>query len=184
MAPSPTEPHKDATEFRLPPTVTTPADITQLARELESLETYLHQAKMRKEQDAPLPKTSRGFDDIATLNNLDMREKDDRKTLNAFLQILHTKAPVLHISFSVEPSSAFTAKLVIKLREQISPFTLVRIGKQPTIGGGCIVRSTNKQFDFSFRQYLVSQRGQLADALARVAAESKAKETPVAKAAA
>lgn len=160
------------TEFRLPPTISGPADVTQLARELESLENYLYQAGLRAEA-LQLPKLSRAFSDIAELNRLDMLQESDRKTLQAFLQVLHSKAPVLHISFSVEPSSAFTAKIVTWLRGNISPFVLVHIGKQPTIGGGCVVRTTNKQFDFSFRQYMNAKRDVLVEALARSAEDAK-----------
>lgn len=150
--------------FRLPPTISGPSDVSQLARELESLENYLYQAKLRTDE-IRLPKTSRAFQDVATLNKLNMLDQAHRKTLAAFLKVLQEKAPVLHISFSVEPSSAFTAKILTWLRANISPFMLVRIGKQPTIGGGCVVRTTNKQFDFSFRQYMDAKRGVLVEAL-------------------
>lgn len=161
--------------FRLPPTLSGPADVARLARELESLESYMYQAGLRHKGEAiKLPKMSRAIDDLAQLNKLELLKPEDRKKLGALLTVLHTKAPVMHISFSVEPSAAFVAKLVNWLRENINPFVLVTIGKQPTIGGGCVVRTTNKQFDFSFRQYLQGHRGDLSNALAEVAKQTKA----------
>ena len=38
------------------------------------------------------------------------------------------------------------------LRREIHPVVLLTVGLQPSIGAGCIVRSTNKQFDFSLRE--------------------------------
>jgi hypothetical protein len=34
---------------------------------------------------------------------------------------------------------------------------LVRVGLQPNIGAGCVVRTTNKSFDFSLRRFFDSK---------------------------
>ncbi|HYH36035.1 MAG TPA: hypothetical protein VD706_00875, partial [Candidatus Saccharimonadales bacterium] len=68
------------------------------------------------------------------------------------------RSPVLHISFSADPSPTFTEKLMTWLREEIHPLVLLSVGLQPTIGAGCIVRTTNKQFDLSLREDFLKKR--------------------------
>ena len=57
----------------------------------------------------------------------------------------------MHISFSADPSPLFTQKLITWLRAELHPLVLIQIGIQPNMGAGCVVRTTNKYFDFSLR---------------------------------
>jgi hypothetical protein len=141
-------------DILLPPILVGKSDLTRLRRELESLEDYLHQAALRKEspEKLKLPKTSRLLDEFATLNSLDLLHRADHERAKALLEQAADKAPQLHFSFSVEPSSAFLAKLVTWLRANIHPQALVQVGLQPNIAAGCVVRTANKQFDLSLRQ--------------------------------
>jgi F0F1-type ATP synthase delta subunit len=70
---------------------------------------------------------------------------------------------VLHISFSADPSVSFLEKLMAWLRKEIHPLVLVTVGLQPSIGAGCIIRSTNKQFDLSLRQDFKKKQDMLRD---------------------
>ena len=51
------------------------------------------------------------------------------------------------------------------LRREIHPLVLMTVGLQPNIGAGCIVRTTNKYFDFSLRQDFANKRDLLQAAL-------------------
>lgn len=140
---------------------------------MEALEEYLHRAALRKEE-VKLPKTSRVLDQLAEANEVDLLDKEARQHLNALLESVQQHAPVLHISFAAEPSAAFTAKVVGWLRANISQYTLVQIGLQPSIAAGCVVRTTNKVFDFSLRQYLSEHRDLLKKSLNELAAKAEA----------
>jgi F0F1-type ATP synthase delta subunit len=131
------------------------------------LEEYLHQAALRKEDPAniKLPKTSRMLEEFANLNKLDLLHKADHDRAMQTLSGLSDHAPMLHISFSAEPSSAFLAKLMVWLRQNIDPMVLVNVGLQPAIAAGCIVRTRNRQFDLSLAESFKKQRTLLADAL-------------------
>jgi hypothetical protein len=83
----------------------------------------------------------------------------DRKLLVQVLAKLHETAPIMHISFSVDPPGPYVQKIVTWLRKNIHPFVLVTVGLQPNIGAGCVVRTTNKMFDFSLREYFSQKRG-------------------------
>ncbi len=49
-------------------------------------------------------------------------------------------------------------KLVVWLRANIHPQILVHLGLQPSIAAGCVVRTANKQFDFSLSEAFEKQR--------------------------
>lgn len=150
----------------LPLLVISPSDVTRLARELEALDDYLHQAGLRKGGDAvKLPRTSRMLDELATANSLNFLQAEDRKKTGAFLQQIAKSSPVVTMSFAAEPSSAFLAKVVTWLRQNIHQSLLLRVGLQPTIAAGFTLRTTNKYFDFSLRQHFNEQRPLLIEKL-------------------
>lgn len=143
----------------LPLMVTSPTDIGRLLRELESLDNYLMQFHFKGEDDkATMPKTSKFMDNLVEVNKLDLVDAAHRKQMLAFLQKTKQHAPVLHISFGSDPAPAFMEKLITWLRREIHPMVLVTVGLQPNIGAGCLVRSTNKYFDFSLRQNFAKNR--------------------------
>jgi F0F1-type ATP synthase delta subunit len=151
------------TDMQLPVLLTGRTDLVRLRRELESLEDYLHQAALRKEtpDHLKLPKTSRMLDAFAADNKLDLLHRADHEKAQTAIDTMLAHAPQMHISFSVEPSSAFLAKLVTWLRQNIHPQVLVHVGLQPGIAAGCIVRTQNKQFDLSLRHSFEKNRGLL-----------------------
>ncbi len=157
-----TENRSEAPGLQLPVSVVSRVDLGRLLREVEALDDFLRQAAIRSPgAGAKLPRTSRLLDDIVAANQLNALHKQDRDRLISFLTAVKAQAPVLHMSFSADPSPLFTSKLVTWLRKEIHPFTLLRVGLQPTIGAGCVVRTTNKQFDLSLRSRFQAQRGLL-----------------------
>jgi F0F1-type ATP synthase delta subunit len=153
--------------LQLPPIVVGKSDLTRLRRELESLEEYLHQAALRKEspETLKLPKTSRLLDELVQLNGFNLLHRADHERAKMMLEQAATKAPQLHFSFSVEPSSAFLAKLTTWVRQNIHPQALIQVGLQPSIAAGCVVRTANKQFDLSLRQSFEKHKTMLAEQL-------------------
>jgi hypothetical protein len=59
------------------------------------------------------------------------------------------------------------------LRREVHPVVLMTIGLQPNLGAGCIVRSSNKQFDCSLRQDFIKKRDLL---MSKIIAEEPTKE--------
>jgi F0F1-type ATP synthase delta subunit len=147
----------------LPVLVTTPGDIKRLARELKVLDEYMRQQALRTpgQPMAKLPKTSRLLDELAAANDLNLLDEAARHQLTAFLTVTEGYAPVVHISFAVDPSSAFLQKIVGWFRQNIHPLVLVRVGLQPSIAAGCTVRTTNKYFDFGLGMRFKQRRDEL-----------------------
>lgn len=150
MAPS-TLPAADAI-FKLPLTVVTKVDAGRLIREMEQLDDFLNQSAVRAPgEPTKMPKTSRMLDETIEVNKLNMLHEQDRQRLLAFLGQIKTKAPIMHISFSADPSPLFTQKLITWLRSEIHPLLLLQVGLQPNMGAGCVLRTSNKYFDLSLR---------------------------------
>lgn len=163
------EPKADnpTTSAELPLAVIQAADIGRLSRELSAVDENLLQLSLRQGGDpVQFPKTSRLLEQVARLNGMNLMQAEDRKQLLGLLAAISRDAPVLHMSFSVDPTPAFLEKLITWMRREIHPQILLSIGLQPTIGAGCVVRSTNKQFDFSLRQDFLRKRDLLKAALA------------------
>lgn len=150
----------------LPDSVSTRGDVGRLLRELEMLSDFLGQASIRQPGTAvQAPKTSNVFDEMVTKNKLNMLQEDHRSKLKNFLSSLREKAPVLHVSFSAEPSPMISQQLTAWVRQNLHPYIILQIGLNPSIGAGCILRTTNKFFDLSLREKFNSQKAALAQQL-------------------
>src|SRR5215469_2705509 len=113
---------KAGQSFVLPVTVVGPADVRRLSRELEDVDEFMRQAAIRKSGTAAsLPKTTRTLDSFADANALNFLQAVDRAKATAFLDDVISDSPVIHMSFAVDPSAAFTAKIVTWLRQNIHP---------------------------------------------------------------
>lgn len=153
--------------LQLPVLVVSPTDVGRLIRELEQIDDGLLQLGLRAGGDqVKMPKTSRLMDQAVAENKLNLLQKPDRVVLLQFLTTVRKHSPVMHMSFSADPSPLFLEKLVSWLRQEVHPLVLVTIGLQPNIGAGCIVRTVNKQFDFSLRQDFANKRDLLLKQLA------------------
>ena len=155
------------TEFILPTLIFGLVEVRRLKREIEALNDYLAQAAIRNAGEAGnlLPRVSRLLEALAAENHLNLLQSADRLALHDFLDGLIARAPVIHMSFASDPSAAFTARIVTWLRASINPYVLLQIGLQPTIAAGCMVRTTNRSFDFSLRHRFDESRQLLLQSL-------------------
>ncbi len=153
-------------DLHLPIAIVGRMDVARLLRELDALDNFLEAAVLREPNDNPkLPKTSRLFDEMIQQNKLEPLLEADRRAMREFLEKIRNSAPLMHMSFSSDPSPLFLQKLVTWLRTNIGPTVLLQVGLQPTIGAGCILRTTNRHFDFSLRQKFVKEKNTLINKL-------------------
>ena len=168
----------------LPTVIVTPTDIGRLIRELETIRNNLLQLTVRDPgSHVSMPSTSKRMEKLADLNKWNLLQEEDRQAMKDFLQGLKDKPIVMHISFSSDPSPSFLEKLIVWLRREINPLVLVTVGLQPTIGAGCVVRTTNKYFDLSLRQTLIAKRPLLLEQIVPAVTAEKAPAEPEAVAA-
>lgn len=157
-------------DFVLPVSVVGPVDLGQVIRGLEASDRALQQASLRKGGDkTELPRVGRLLTEVVEANHLNLLHAEDRSQLLSHLNELKDKAPTLHMSFNADPSPAFMQKLTAWLRDEIHPHALVRTGLLPNIGAGCVVRTTNKVFDFSLKSKFDASQELLIEALKPVA---------------
>lgn len=148
----------DKKSLVLPIAVVSPTDVARLVREVDNLDEFFRQSAIRSggtPQSAP--RYSRLLDELVVANSMNLLQTDDRTKLLELLHGLAASAPVLHISFSVDPPGPYVQKIVNWLRNNIHANILVRVGLQPNIGAGCVVRTSNKSFDFSLRRFFDSK---------------------------
>lgn len=152
-------------ELVLPISVATRSDVSRSLRELNTIDDYFHQAAVRGSKDQQLPAVSSALDSIANENGLNLIHGDDRARIKQFLTRLRANAPAVHMSFPSEASGPFISKLLTWFRSEVHPHTLLRVGLQPELAAGCLVRTTNKVFDFSFRKRFENSKKKLIAAI-------------------
>lgn len=171
-----------STELILPLSVVTRSDISRSLRELTEIEDYFHQAAVRGSKDQQIPTMSKVLDGLATANGLNLIHPEDRSRLKEFLTRIKNNAPVVHMSFPSEASAPFLAKILEWFRREAHPHTVLHVGLQPELAAGCLVRTTNKLFDFSFRKRFEQSKQKLLQALEdaskEVAAEAASAQVP------
>ena len=139
------------------------ASVSGLIRELDQIENKLLQASVKDKSDdkiAPSPLLSGFLEE----NNIKLEDQKSVGSIKQFFKDVREKAPLVHISFASDPPADFVQKIINWFRREVNPLIILSIGLQPTIGAGCIVRTTNKQFDLSLgeefhkqKQYLINK---------------------------
>ena len=153
-------------KLKLPDRLSGSADLGKTLRELEKIDDFLYQTKIRTPgRPVTLPKSSKTLDELVEINSLSLLEEADRKKLLEILEKLQETSPVIHISFASEPTVSVMEKIVGWCRENIHPYVLVNNGLQPSVIVGCEVRTTNKVFDMSLRSKFEKMQDVLAKQL-------------------
>lgn len=152
--------------MKLPTSIINTGDARRLRRDIAALEETLQAIRLRTNAPvAKLPRLSRMLEEFASTNRLNLLMPDDRHHAAVFTDYVIKKAPVLHISFAAEATRKFTTELIVWLRTNYDSEMLVEVGLEPNIAAGCVVRTSNKMFDFSLVKHLKEQRTLLMEKL-------------------
>jgi F0F1-type ATP synthase delta subunit len=140
--------HKQA--FVLPAALYAKRDVGRLLREIEKVDAA-KSAKPKEQSVSSLLQSvidaNSGADKTVTLAEV-----------APALKQLYDKAPSIHISFAAAPSPEFLSKLVSWFRKEVDPYVLLKVGLQPTIGAGCLLRTPNKFFDMTMRKRFAEKK--------------------------
>lgn len=142
--------------------IATPLELGVLQRELFALNDFLDASKRAT---GKLPRTSTELQTMAKSAKLNLLLPGDRAKLTKQLQFVRRTAPSVQISFASEPSKQVLRVLVKWFRENGHPNTLITVGVQPSLAGGCVVRTSTKIFDFSLQRLFRANRPKLAKQL-------------------
>lgn len=151
-------------ELKLTDSIASKTDIIRLYRELDLYCNQEIQNKIRQDESKEISVSSQ-LNEFAVKNSIDLSNKTDCELFLKAISAFKEKLIVIHISFPVEPSLSCVHKLVAWFRQNIDQNIVVNIGLQPSIAAGIIVRTPNKQFDFSLRRRLYEQSNKLQEAL-------------------
>lgn len=160
--------------FGLPPALLGRSDVSRVLREIERLD-YVLEAQTIRAPDQPqaIPSMSRALADCVTLNNITVTNTIERQRLVKLLRHAKEKAPVIHVTFAIDPVPAVTAQIALWIRENLHPQALISVGLQPRIVGGCIVRTPDHIYDFSIRKRFKDSEAVLINRLNQVVAGQK-----------
>jgi hypothetical protein len=170
-------------EMHLPAFMVSRTDVSRSLREVEALDDYFRQAAIRGSKDQSMPGLSRVLESFSTENGLNLLHGPDRDKAKKYLEDVKTHAPVVHVSFAAEASGEFLARLLDWFRKEAHPFVLLHVGLQPELAAGCMIRTTNKVFDFSFRARFESSKVKLVKAIEALQSASAEEVQAVAQAA-
>lgn len=152
-------------ELKLPYIIASRKDIIRLHREVRQFIDIVSQSIMRHDNPIKYPEITDHLRAVATENQVNLRSTKHCEILLGQLESLKDKAPSVHVSFPVEPNAEILQKLVNWFRQEIDPHVVIQVGIQPTIAAGVVLRTPNKQFDFSLRQHLYRNRDKLREAI-------------------
>ncbi len=149
----------------LPLQILTTGDVSRLTRELQGMEQFFAEAAIKGTTAKSVPQASLQLAILVKDNDLNLLHGADRLKLKEFLELVVHKAPIVHLSFATDPKPEFLMKLLNWFRTNADPFVLMQVGLQPNIAAGCVLRTTNKYFDLSFKQHFLQSKAKLAVAL-------------------
>lgn len=148
--------------IQLPDNIVTPLDLGKIQRELFALDEFLSASRSH---NAKLPYTSPSLQTMAKESNINLLHQEDRDQFTKQLQFVRRTAPTVQISFASDPTKQALRPIIRWFRESGHPNTLIAVGVQPNIAGGCVVRTASQSFDFSLQKLFKDTRNDLAKAL-------------------
>ena len=154
--------HPDEEHLKLPNQIITKSDVSRLNREVEELEDFFSKSGLSGGVTPnTLPHASLQLTALVDENKLNLIHDEDRLKIGNFLKDIYANAPVVHASFATDPKPDFLMRIVSWFREQAHPNVLLQVGLQPGLAAGCIIRTTNKYFDFSFKKHFDKNKDKL-----------------------
>ena len=145
--------------------IMTPIELGKILREAFTIDEFLSADSHGIKSGLRMPAMSPALQSIVTAQNINLLQPEHRARFRQQLDFVRRTAPTVQVSFGAEPSRQALRVLVRWFRENGHPNTLIAVGVQPHIAGGCIVRTSTKTFDFSLQQLLQKNRAELAKKL-------------------
>lgn len=148
-------------DFSLPVSVVSKIDLHRLVNELEQLDSDLTSIEVRQRAgviDDQKLVLSEQLRDFVTLNNLDLRDGQERVRLLQRIRRFKDEAPVVHMTFAATADQDSLRRLADWVRSEIHPQAVIAIGLQPGLLGGVYLRTANQVHDLSLKSQLVGKR--------------------------
>lgn len=148
--------------FVLPARLIGKPHVARIIRELEAVDTYMASQAIRNPQTAPIvPGISRVLRELVEANDILLDDQKQRQQLIRTLKSIKDTAPVAHVTFAVEPDITVLTDLARWMRANTHEWSLLSVGVQPNIIGGCVIRTPDKIYDLSFKKFFAGKQADL-----------------------
>ena len=145
----------------LPSSLATRSDLQRVIAEIERIDNSLNSAQIHEQIGHPVDDsltTSKQLADFLQINDIDIKNGEDRSRLLHDARHLKITAPVIHVTFATSADNDELTKIIDWVRQSVHPMAVLAVGLQPSLIGGVYIRTTNKVFDFSIRSQLADGR--------------------------
>lgn len=154
-------PEQTAT-LRLPSSMMGINEVNQALREMDLVEDQAMQRRIYQAEinnsTAGVLSVSNSLSELAAINGLDLDDGAVRSRLKGVLGDIKKHAPVIHLGLASESTNAELKPIIDWMRSNLHPNTLLHVGLQPDIIGGCTIRTPNRYYDFSLKRHFETAR--------------------------
>ena len=162
---------KSTKSFKLPNTLYSSDQLEFVLEEIERLiETerseHIKQTLHPENSLVRLPALSIDLKALVSLN--EQFGINDLKEISKIINNVKTQAVQLEFIVAAWPTEVFLEQLATWLRAEIHPHSFIRVTVRRGIAGGCVLKSANRIYDWSFRTRITESKGYIREVLARV----------------
>jgi hypothetical protein len=153
--------------LRLPDDVYSPDQLGIVLWELGTVSTQLRDATTRasvtKHTEPPEVHTSALLLNVLQAAGVSARDHVALEHLHAEIKAIREQAPSVHMMLAALPNRAMKRMIVEWFRREVHPQLLLTFSARGDIGGGFILRAGSKQYDFSFRGKILSNKQRIVE---------------------
>jgi hypothetical protein len=156
--------------FKLPGAVYSPQLLESVIYDIQYYIDWIRQNQIRQQVGAkPKDEPNHSDETVLVIESWLAGKPATLDTIEALLQHLRSlKLPEIHIMLAALPNRSQRLTLVDWFRNNAGDDLLVSFVADRNLGGGIVVRTPNRVFDFSWKQELIAGRAKLAEILKRV----------------
>lgn len=159
---------KDYTQFIVPSSIVSRADISRLVREFEAVDTALTSKTVHEMAGTQHDESivfSPQLQEFLEKNPVNLDDTNERTDYIHQLRTLKDRAPVMNMTFAVVADPESLKELAVWLRNEVHPQTVIEPHLQPSLVAGVYLRTPNRVLDLTVRNKLKSKRAELEKAL-------------------
>jgi hypothetical protein len=159
-----------ATSFQLPGAVYSPQLLESVIYDIQYYLDWIRQNQIRKQVGAkPKDEPNHSDETVLVIETWLAGKPPTLSAIEALLDHLKSlKLPEVHIMLAALPNHTQRVVLVEWFRNNTNQQLLLSFVADRNLGGGIVVRTPNRVFDFTWKQELVAARDKLAGILRRV----------------
>jgi hypothetical protein len=156
--------------FSLPTSVYSPELVDSVKYEIEHYLAWYRENHIHKTVGAPeIAEPDHSAETAETIEAWTNGKPLTVTSLENLVAYLHDlKLPIAHVTLAALPNHTQRQQLVDWFRTLAGPNVLISFVGDRNLGGGVVLRTPNRVFDYSWKQRLMDNRGKLAEVVRRV----------------